>query len=65
MGLLPCREVEFILDAKHEGNAARFINHSCEPSLYAQPLLSTHHDFMQTQVCLFAGQNIPPMTELT
>lgn len=56
---------KYILDAKHEGNVARFINHSCDPNLYVQPVLSHHHDIAQTQVCLFAGHNIAPMTELT
>ncbi|KAL0030547.1 hypothetical protein WJX79_003580 [Trebouxia sp. C0005] len=56
---------KYILDAKHEGNAARFINHCCDPNLYVQPVLSHHHDISQTQVCLFAGHNIAPMTELT
>lgn len=66
---LPVREThkqaKYILDAKHEGNVARFINHSCDPNLYVQPVLSHDHDISQTQVCLFAGHNIAPMTELT
>ncbi|KAL0046372.1 hypothetical protein WJX82_010636 [Trebouxia sp. C0006] len=59
------KQAKYILDAKHEGNVARFINHSCDPNLYVQPVLSHHHDISQTQVCLFAGHNIAPMTELT
>ena len=54
-----------MLDAKHEGNAARFINHSCDPNLYVQPVLSSHHDHSLLQVCMFASQNIAPLTELT
>ena len=59
------KQAKYILDAKHEGNVARFINHSCDPNLYVQPVLSHHHHISQTQVCLFAGHNIAPMTELT
>ncbi|KAL3152922.1 hypothetical protein ABBQ38_012226 [Trebouxia sp. C0009 RCD-2024] len=58
-------EVKCVLDAKHEGNAARFINHSCDPNLYVQPVLSSHHDHTLHQVCLFASQTIAPLSELT
>ena len=57
--------MKYVLDAKHEGNAARFINHSCDPNLYVQPVLSSHHDHTLPKVCMFASQNIAPLTELT
>ena len=60
-----CRQAQYVLDARHMGNAARFINHSCDPNLYVLPVLSLHHDHTQPSICLFAGQDITPGTELT
>ena len=52
---------EFCLDAGPTGNVARFINHSCQPNLFVQCVLSNHHDLKQARVVLFAADNIPPM----
>ncbi|KAK4558295.1 hypothetical protein RGQ29_007868 [Quercus rubra] len=56
---------EFCIDAGTSGNVARFINHSCEPNLYVQCVLSSHHDARLARVVLFAADNIFPMKELT
>lgn len=56
---------EFCIDAGLTGNVARFINHSCEPNLFVQCVLSTHHDIKLARVMLFAADNIPPLQELT
>ncbi|OMO99299.1 hypothetical protein COLO4_13375 [Corchorus olitorius] len=56
---------EFCIDAGSFGNVARFINHSCEPNLFIQCVLSAHHDFKLARVMLFAADNIPPLQELT
>ncbi|XP_043703544.1 histone-lysine N-methyltransferase, H3 lysine-9 specific SUVH4-like isoform X1 [Telopea speciosissima] len=56
---------EFCIDAGSVGNVARFINHSCEPNLFVQCVLSTHHDIKLARVVLFAADNIPPLQELT
>lgn len=56
---------EFCIDAGSSGNVARFINHSCEPNLFVQCILSSHHDLRLARVVLFAADNIPPMQELT
>ncbi|GLT72092.1 hypothetical protein SLA2020_440530 [Shorea laevis] len=56
---------EFCIDAGSYGNVARFINHSCEPNLFVQCVLSSHHDVRLARVILFAADNIPPMQELT
>ncbi|KAF1883729.1 hypothetical protein Lal_00012646 [Lupinus albus] len=56
---------EYCLDAGSTGNIARFINHCCEPNLFVQCVLSTHHDLKFARVMLFAADNIPPMQELT
>ncbi|KAK4272249.1 hypothetical protein QN277_020833 [Acacia crassicarpa] len=56
---------EFCIDAGSTGNIARFINHSCEPNLFVQCVLSSHHDLRLARVMLFAADNIPPLQELT
>ncbi|GKV44380.1 hypothetical protein SLEP1_g51572 [Rubroshorea leprosula] len=56
---------EFCIDAGSTGNVARFINHSCEPNLFIQCVLSAHHDMKLARVMLFAADNIPPLQELT
>ncbi|XP_004493077.1 histone-lysine N-methyltransferase, H3 lysine-9 specific SUVH4 [Cicer arietinum] len=56
---------EFCIDAGSTGNIARFINHCCEPNLFVQCVLSTHHDLRLARVMLFAADNIPPLQELT
>ncbi|XP_057987686.1 histone-lysine N-methyltransferase, H3 lysine-9 specific SUVH4 isoform X2 [Hevea brasiliensis] len=58
-------ESEFCIDAGSCGNVARFINHSCEPNLFVQCVLSSHHDIRFARVVLVAADNIPPMQELT
>ncbi|GAB4828527.1 Histone-lysine N-methyltransferase, H3 lysine-9 specific suvh4 [Ancistrocladus abbreviatus] len=56
---------EYCIDAGSFGNIARFINHSCEPNLFVQCVLSSHHDIRLARVVLFAADNIPPLQELT
>lgn len=56
---------EYCLDAGSSGNVARFINHSCQPNLFVQCVLSTHHDASLARVLLFASDNIPPLKELS
>ncbi|CDP16741.1 unnamed protein product [Coffea canephora] len=56
---------EFCIDAGSAGNVARFINHSCQPNLFVQCILSTHHDIKLARVVLIAADNIPPLKELT
>ncbi|XP_076928030.1 histone-lysine N-methyltransferase, H3 lysine-9 specific SUVH4-like [Bidens hawaiensis] len=58
-------EPEFCVDAGRIGNVARFINHSCDPNLFVQCVLSSHHDLKLARVLLFASDNIAPMQELT
>ncbi|KAI3695277.1 hypothetical protein L1987_78272 [Smallanthus sonchifolius] len=56
---------EFCIDAGTNGNVARFINHSCQPNLFVQCVLSGHQDITQARVILFAADNILPLKELT
>ncbi|KAK9050889.1 hypothetical protein SSX86_027514 [Deinandra increscens subsp. villosa] len=58
-------EAEFCIDAGRIGNVARFINHSCDPNLFVQCVLSSHHDLKLARIVLFASDNIAPMQELT
>ncbi|OMO72025.1 hypothetical protein COLO4_27860 [Corchorus olitorius] len=58
-------EPEFCIDASSSGNVARFINHSCDPNLFVQCILSSHRDIRLARIVLFASDNIPPMQELT
>lgn len=58
-------EAEFCIDAGRVGNVARFINHSCDPNLFVQCVLSSHRDLKLARILLFASDNIPPMQELT
>ena len=52
---------EFCLDAGSKGNVARFINHSCDPNLFVQCVLSSHHDVTLARIVLFAADNIVPL----
>lgn len=52
---------EFCIDDCLCGKVARFINHSCEPNLFVQCVLSSHYDIRLARVFLFAADDIPPM----
>lgn len=54
-------ESEFCIDAGSYGNVTRFINHSCQPNLFVQCILSTHHDIRLARIVLFAADDILPM----
>ena len=54
-----------MVDAANVGNLARFVNHSCDPNLFAQPVLSNHHDVRQSRICFFAAKTITLYEELT
>ncbi|KMZ64849.1 Histone-lysine N-methyltransferase [Zostera marina] len=58
-------ESDYCVDAGSVGNIARFINHSCEPNLFVQCILSSHHDVSMARIVLFAADLIPPLQELT
>ena len=52
---------DFCIDAGSFGNVARFFNHSCDPNLFIQCVLSEHHDIKLARLILFAADNIPPL----
>ncbi|KAL6610041.1 hypothetical protein ACP70R_040010 [Stipagrostis hirtigluma subsp. patula] len=56
---------EYCIDAGYMGNIARFINHSCQPNLFIQCVLSSHSDIKLAKIMLFAADTIPPLQELS
>lgn len=52
---------EYCIDASSIGNFARFINHSCQPNLFVQCILSSHNDVKLAKVTLFAADTILPL----
>uniref|UniRef100_A0A0D9V9T0 Histone-lysine N-methyltransferase n=1 Tax=Leersia perrieri TaxID=77586 RepID=A0A0D9V9T0_9ORYZ len=56
---------EYCIDAGSIGNFARFINHSCQPNLFVQCILSSHNDVKLAKVTLFAADTILPLQELS
>ncbi|ONI21481.1 hypothetical protein PRUPE_2G069200 [Prunus persica] len=53
-----------IISAKNVGNVSRFINHSCSPNVFWQPVLYEHNNQSSLHIAFFAIRHIPPMTEL-
>ncbi|KAI5087309.1 histone-lysine N-methyltransferase SETDB1-A [Silurus meridionalis] len=54
----------YLIDAKHEGNLARFINHSCNPNLFVQNVFVDTHDLRFPWVAFFTSKRIRAGTEL-
>ncbi|KAJ0235199.1 Histone-lysine N-methyltransferase [Hirschfeldia incana] len=54
-----------VISAKNVGNVARFMNHSCSPNVFWQPVSYEHNGQLFLHVAFFAISHIPPMTELT
>ncbi|KAI3507482.1 hypothetical protein L1887_22468 [Cichorium endivia] len=54
-----------IISAKNEGNVGRFMNHSCSPNVYWQPVVRENQDESYFHVGFYAIKHIPPMQELT
>ncbi|CAL5201233.1 unnamed protein product [Lathyrus oleraceus] len=54
-----------IINAKNVGNVARFMNHSCSPNVFWQPVLYEENNQSFLHVAFFALRHIPPMQELT
>ncbi|XP_062186844.1 histone-lysine N-methyltransferase, H3 lysine-9 specific SUVH3-like [Phragmites australis] len=59
------KQLPIIISAKRTGNVARFMNHSCLPNVFWQPVLYDHGDEGYPHIAFFAIKHIPPMTELT
>lgn len=54
-----------VINAKDVGNVARFMNHSCSPNVFWQPISYEQNGEYFLHVAFFAIRHIPPMTELT
>lgn len=54
-----------IISAKNEGNVGRFMNHSCSPNVYWQPVIRENEYDAYFHVGFYAIKHIPPMQELT
>ncbi|CAM8968315.1 unnamed protein product [Rhodiola kirilowii] len=54
-----------VINSKNSGNVARFINHSCFPSLFWQPIVRYNNNNPTLHIGLFAVSHIPPLTEFT
>ncbi|CAM0151305.1 unnamed protein product [Urochloa decumbens] len=59
------KKLPIVISAKGSGNMARFLNHSCSPNLFWQPVQYDHGDDTYPHIMFFAMKHIPPMTELT
>ncbi|KAF7819187.1 histone-lysine N-methyltransferase, H3 lysine-9 specific SUVH1-like [Senna tora] len=53
------------ITAKHDGNVARFMNHSCSPNVFWRPTLRANKHESDLHIAFHAVRHIPPMTELT
>lgn len=56
---------EFVICGLHKRNVAAFMNHSCSPNCFVQPVLSEHHDVRMPKISIFASEDIAPFTQLT
>uniref|UniRef100_A0A8C7HY21 Histone-lysine N-methyltransferase SETDB1 n=1 Tax=Oncorhynchus kisutch TaxID=8019 RepID=A0A8C7HY21_ONCKI len=54
----------YVIDAKLEGNVGRYLNHSCQPNLFAQNVFVDTHDLRFPWVAFFASKRIRAGTEL-
>lgn len=52
---------KYIIDAQHFGNVSRFLNHSCDPNVFIQCVLSSHDDFSLPRIAMFAADHIHPL----
>ncbi|VFQ72292.1 unnamed protein product [Cuscuta campestris] len=54
-----------VISAKNNGNVARFMNHSCSPNVFWQPVVRGSNSEAYYHIAFFATRHIPPMQELT
>lgn len=54
-----------LISAKKFGNVARFMNHSCSPNVFWQPVICEGNGESVIHIAFFAMRHIPPMAELT
>nr|XP_046230727.1 histone-lysine N-methyltransferase EHMT1 isoform X3 [Scatophagus argus] len=54
----------YCIDARFYGNVSRFLNHMCEPNLFACRVFTTHQDLRFPHIAFFASENIRAGEEL-
>ncbi|XP_017294050.1 histone-lysine N-methyltransferase EHMT1 isoform X2 [Kryptolebias marmoratus] len=54
----------YCIDARFYGNVSRFLNHMCEPNLFACRVFTTHQDLRFPHIAFFASENIKAGEEL-
>ncbi|KAJ8770394.1 hypothetical protein K2173_015008 [Erythroxylum novogranatense] len=54
-----------VINAKNFGNVSRFLNHSCWPNVFWQPVMRASNKEFDLHIAFYALRHIPPMTELT
>uniref|UniRef100_A0A3Q3X190 SET domain-containing protein n=1 Tax=Mola mola TaxID=94237 RepID=A0A3Q3X190_MOLML len=54
----------YCVDARFYGNISRFLNHMCEPNLFACRVFTTHQDLRFPHIAFFASENIMVGEEL-
>ncbi|KAI3361703.1 hypothetical protein L3Q82_002061 [Scortum barcoo] len=54
----------YCIDARFYGNISRFLNHMCEPNLFACRVFTTHQDLRFPHIAFFASENIVAGEEL-
>ncbi|KAK9069314.1 hypothetical protein SSX86_013430 [Deinandra increscens subsp. villosa] len=54
-----------IVSAKNKGNVGRFMNHSCSPNVYWQPISRENEEESHLHIGFYAIRHIPPLQELT
>lgn len=55
---------QYCIDARFYGNISRFLNHMCEPNLFACRVFTTHQDLRFPHIAFFASENIKAGEEL-
>ena len=50
----PDFKAEFVCCGLRKRNVGAFLNHSCAPNCFVQPVLDAHHDTRLPKICIFA-----------
>lgn len=58
------KRIMYVIDAKHQGNFGRYLNHSCAPNLDTQNVIINTADLRMPTVAFFARRNIKAGEEL-
>ncbi|XP_010468534.1 PREDICTED: putative inactive histone-lysine N-methyltransferase family member SUVH10 [Camelina sativa] len=56
--------LSLVISANKSGNVARFMNHSCSPNVFWQPIAREQNGLWCMYIGFFAMKHIPPLTEL-